>query len=121
MVILTKADLGRPAWADEDWLQISSRSGAGLVALRKQLAAMVDSHVDALGEDTFVTAARHVEALRLAQQSLAAYARADVEGAFEEMLAFELQNAARALRTIIGEVGNDDVLDVIFREFCVGK
>ena len=104
LVILTKADLARPLWAEADWLDISSRTGAGLASLRKQLAAMVDVHVDALGEETFVTAARHVEALRLAQQSLVAYARADAESAFEEMLAFELQNAARALRTIVGEV-----------------
>lgn len=120
-VVLTKADLGRPAWAEAEWLEISCHAETGLSTLRRELAAMVDAHVGALGEDTFVTAARHVEALRLAQSSLQAYVRADADGAFEEMLAFELQNAARALRTIVGEVGNDDVLDVIFREFCVGK
>jgi tRNA modification GTPase len=121
VVVLTKADLGRPAWADPTWPEISCRTGSGLDALRMQLAAMVDAHVGSLREDTFVTAARHVDALRQAQASLEAFAREDAEGAFEEMLAFELQNAARALRAIVGEVGNDDVLDTIFREFCVGK
>ena len=38
-----------------------------------------------------------------------------------ELLAEELRLAARALGRITGRVGVDDVLDVVFREFCIGK
>lgn len=121
MILLTKVDICSPAWAKAEWVPISCHTGSGLEELKRRLAAMVDAQVDNLGEDTFVTAARHVSALQSALQAIDTFSRIDQEGAFEEMLAFELLNAARALRTIIGEVGNDDVLDIVFSEFCIGK
>ena len=39
----------------------------------------------------------------------------------EELLAEELRLATRALGRITGRVDVEDLLDVIFREFCIGK
>ena len=39
----------------------------------------------------------------------------------EDLLAEELRLAARALGRLTGRVDVDDVLDVIFRDFCIGK
>jgi tRNA modification GTPase len=39
----------------------------------------------------------------------------------EELLAEELRQAARALERLTGRVDVEDVLDVIFRDFCIGK
>ena len=44
-----------------------------------------------------------------------------VNGAEPELLAEDLRLAARALGKITGRVGVDDVLDIVFREFCIGK
>ena len=119
--IATKADLGLPTWSGE-WLPLSCRSGAGLNQLRQALADQVDAYVGCLGqEQAFVTSARHQAALHEALAALERYFVADAGGAYEELLAFELQEAAKALVTIIGQVGNEDVLDRIFSEFCVGK
>lgn len=119
--ILTKADCGVPSWADARWLRLSCKSGDGVRELRALLAHKVDTHVAALREETFVTSARHVHALQAAKLAIDAYFAAAAAGAYEELLAFELQQAARALEQIIGTVGNEDILDKVFSEFCIGK
>lgn len=119
--LLTKSDLGTPAWA-KGWAALSCKSGAGLGELRKTLAQRVDRHMGGVGkEEAFVTSARHVAALGHAKQSLDAFFAATQRGEYVELLAFELQQAVRALRTIVGDVGTEDVLDEIFAQFCVGK
>ncbi len=45
----------------------------------------------------------------------------DVIGTGEELAAEELRRAAYALGRLLGRVDVEDVLDVIFREFCIGK
>jgi len=86
------------------------------------LADQVDTYVGGLNqEQAFVTSARHQAALQDALAALTRFFAADAAGAYEELLAFELQEAAKALVAIVGQVGNEDVLDRIFSEFCVGK
>jgi tRNA modification GTPase len=121
VTLLTKVDLGRPPWGEE-LTAISCRSGLGMEGLRRLLVDKVDRHLGKTGsEEAFVTTARHVAALTDAEAALAAFFAADRRHESVELLAFELQQAVRALRAIIGDVGTDDVLDKIFREFCVGK
>ena len=43
------------------------------------------------------------------------------EGAGEELVAEQLRRAATGLGKLTGRVNVEDILDVIFREFCVGK
>lgn len=45
----------------------------------------------------------------------------DVVGQGEELAAEELRRAAHSLGRLLGRVDVEDILDVIFREFCVGK
>jgi tRNA modification GTPase len=121
--IATKVDLKSPSWSKNypQVCQISCKSGLGLKALKDLLVAKVDGHVRDLKEETFVTSARHMHALEETLRALEQFYVADSKNAFEEILAFELQVAAKSLRSIIGEVGSDDVLDKIFSQFCIGK
>ncbi|MFL5068547.1 MAG: tRNA uridine-5-carboxymethylaminomethyl(34) synthesis GTPase MnmE, partial [Xanthobacteraceae bacterium] len=72
------------------------------------------------GESALVTRQRHRKAL---QETLVALERAlRLDGrAREEILAEDLRLAARALGRLTGRVDVEDVLDVIFRDFCIGK
>jgi len=67
-----------------------------------------------------VTRQRHRMALK---DTVAALDRALVEGkgGQEEILAEELRLAARSLGRLTGRVDVEDVLDAIFRDFCIGK
>jgi tRNA modification GTPase len=69
------------------------------------------------GEGATLTRLRHRAAL---EETLAALRRATAAQA-AELAAEDLRLAARALGRITGRVDVEDVLDVIFREFCIGK
>ncbi len=98
---------------------ISGASGEGfetlLLALMRQAEAFL-----AGAESALVTRERHRRAL---QEALAALKRAmapDLAGR-EDLLAEELRLAAHALGRLTGRVDVEDILDVIFRDFCIGK
>jgi len=98
---------------------LSAVTGEGFDPLLAQLARQAE---DFLGgaEQALVTRERHRHAL---EEVLAALRRAqDAEVAVrEDLLAEELRIAARALGRLTGRVDVEDILDVIFRDFCIGK
>lgn len=100
---------------------ISCLTGVGIPELKQELARRVDGYVAKITESPFITSARHLEAVEEARSSLNAFDRGVKDGAYEEMLAFELQSACRSLGAIIGDVEHDDLLDRVFSDFCVGK
>jgi tRNA modification GTPase len=57
------------------------------------------------------------------QETVAALDRALAHdrGAGEELIAEDLRAAAMALGRLTGRVDVEDILDVIFRDFCIGK
>ena len=71
-------------------------------------------------ESALVTRERHRHAL---EEALAALRRAQGPevAAKEDLLAEELRLAATALGRLTGRVDVEDILDVIFRDFCIGK
>ena len=114
IVVVNKTDL-KPADAAGIVL-LSATSGAGLPELLTRLERAAASLMEEGGAPP-LTRARHREALLDAQ---AALGRA--LGAPEVALAAEdLRLAMRALGRITGTVRIDELLDVIFRDFCIGK
>ena len=58
----------------------------------------------------------------LLQQAATSLQRSiEVIGRGEELAAEDLRTAAYALGRLLGQVDVEDILDVIFREFCIGK
>lgn len=118
--IMTKCDVQLPAWSKE-FQAISCRTGQGIEAFTRQLTTIVDQHVGDLGENPFITSARQQRCLIRAQTALAAFFASLKINTGHELLAFELQEAARALSDVIGELSNEDILDKVFSDFCIGK
>jgi len=97
---------------------ISAATGQGVDALLAALSRYADEFL-AAAEPALVTRERHRRAL---QDTVAALDRALSEGAGrEDLAAEELRLAARALGRLTGRVDVEDILDVIFRDFCIGK
>ena len=97
---------------------ISALSGSGFTEL---LSALADHSRHYLGstEPALVTRERHRRAL---EETAAALDRAlHAASTGEDVLAEELRLAARALGRLTGRVDVEDILDVIFRDFCIGK
>lgn len=101
-------------------LAVSARRGDGLDALVASVARRLAS---AAGDDEglTMTRARHYEALRRADQALERAGAALDSGAFADMVAAELRESLDALGDITGHRAGDDILDRIFRTFCIGK
>ena len=100
---------------------VSSERGEGLDALFGALAAFArDSFV--AGEAAIVTRTRHRHALEETAAALdRAIAECVVQRPREELIAEELRHASWALGRLTGRVDVEDVLDKIFRDFCIGK
>jgi tRNA modification GTPase len=100
---------------------VSAGQGDGVEALVTGLAGYARSFFSA-AESSIVTRARHRRAL---EDTVTALDRALTEGAKtgdrEELIAEELRAAATVLGRLTGRVDVEDILDVIFRDFCIGK
>ncbi|MBK7037855.1 MAG: tRNA uridine-5-carboxymethylaminomethyl(34) synthesis GTPase MnmE [Bacteroidetes bacterium] len=68
-----------------------------------------------------VTNARHLEALQKTRTSLDEVLNAINSEISGELTALHIRYALNALGEITGEITNDDLLDDIFRNFCIGK
>jgi len=102
-----------------DSFAVSALTGAGLDRLVAALSAYAADYF-AVTESSIVTRARHRRAL---EDTAAALDRALALGATgrEELIAEELRAAATTLGRLTGRIDVEDILDVIFREFCIGK
>ena len=98
----------------EIWL--SAKTGAGMEALRQRLLELAGWQAGS--EGVYSARARHMAALARAATSLEAAAQA---GKQLEFFAEELRLAQDALAEITGEFTADDLLGVIFGQFCIGK
>jgi len=77
---------------------------------------------DQLFEDsTIVMNARHFELLEKMRESLERSSNQFKENASPEFIAFELQDALHAIHEILGKKFDDQVMDRVFKEFCLGK
>jgi len=98
-------------------LAISALTGEGIDSLLKRLSSLIPSIEGA--ELPSLTKRRHVEAVRIARAHIAA-ARATKADRIE-FLAEHLQDADRALSSILGLIGVEEMLGAIFSRFCIGK
>jgi tRNA modification GTPase len=98
---------------------ISAVTGEGFDLLLGQLARQAEEFLSG-AESALITRERHRHAL---DEVLAALRRAQSGevACREDLLAEELRIAARALGRLTGRVDVEDILDVIFRDFCIGK
>ena len=95
---------------------VSALTGEGLSELTQELARRAGRRLS-VGASLPVLRARHRGAV---EGALAALVRAESAGG-ADLAAEDLRLAARAIGSVTGRVDVDDWLDVIFKEFCIGK
>jgi tRNA modification GTPase len=102
-------------------VRTSATTGQGIAELRNEILNHVGGEAAAHFETGFLTNLRHQERVR---ESLAALAAAKVAVGNKiphEMLLLDLYNALRPLDEITGATTSDDILNLIFSTFCIGK
>jgi tRNA modification GTPase len=103
----------------ESEFNISAQTGRGIPGLLSALASHAAGFL-AGAESSLITRARHRKALEDAGAALRRAADRPVADR-EDLLAEELRLAAQLLGRLTGRVDVEDILDVIFRDFCIGK
>lgn len=130
VALLNKSDLTTVVSADDlraigvelPLLRFSARTAQGLDSLRTELARGVESVAGpARGEDVAISRERHRDALAHALDALAAARGGALSGMPPEIVAIDLARATDALGWITGEIHTEDILDAVFRQFCIGK
>ena len=120
LVALNKCDLGPPtvnvATPNLGIHGISVKSGEGIEALLDNLEREVRQRIGLTAQPA-ITRARHREALKECVDAL----QRSQGATLPELAAEDLRLAIRALGRITGRVDVEDLLDTIFRDFCIGK
>ena len=124
-IVYSKSDLcasapGQAEMSPCDALQVSSKTGEGLDALRTAINGRLFKD-SGNSEDFWITSEREKSCL---EEALAGVDRAlDLlrNNPAVELLAFEMQVVRRALQSITGEISSEDILQSIFAGFCIGK
>jgi len=99
----------------------SAAKGEGLDPLIVALSGFAGNYF-AGGEASLVTRARHRRELEETVTAIdCALAESAAKDPREELIAEELRRAATSLGRLTGRVDVEDVLDAIFRDFCIGK
>jgi tRNA modification GTPase len=123
LAVWTKGDQSGPGCRASDTLDFlvtSAATGMGLGELRSAIALALRNP---LNEDNLPagTGARCRGSLHLAESSLRRASECLLTGAGDELIAVDLRSAVDELGKVVGAVVTDDVLDRIFRRFCIGK
>ncbi|MEQ9334099.1 tRNA uridine-5-carboxymethylaminomethyl(34) synthesis GTPase MnmE [Thalassobaculum sp.] len=104
----------------EPWIPVSVTTGQGLETLLARIGAELEARMG-LREAPALTRARHRSAAEEARTAVRRAAEG-LRGSLPlELPAEDLRLAARALGRITGKVDVEEILDAIFREFCLGK
>lgn len=128
VTVINKTDIGEDVSAEdasslcesEAVVRVSAKRGDGVDGLKTCIRDTVLGHGGGSATDVTVSL-RHKNALERAVASLRRFEDGVRDGLSQEFLALELQDALDALGEIVGETTPDDVLDVIFSRFCIGK
>ena len=124
IVVGNKSDLGSSGqWAVASGQRVltSAVTGEGIEELRAAILRHIGGDGGIQGESSFLTNVRHQG---LIQDSLAALdaAKTAVAGKVpHEMLLLDLYSGLRPLDAITGATTTDDILNLIFSKFCIGK
>ncbi len=100
---------------------LSAANGEGLDGLLHAMASIVERLDKIHDASVLVTSLRHYEALRNASDSLDNALQLIKGGEGTELIAFELRSALDYVGEITGKVVNEEILNLIFERFCIGK
>jgi len=127
LLVLNKADLPSllripSSLAALPRMEISTATGAGVEALKDAIAGMFLHGKAADNRDmVMLSRARHRDSLVRVESSMDNFASSLQSGISYELLALDVREALDALGQITGETTPDDILDLIFGQFCIGK
>ncbi|MEM6600012.1 MAG: tRNA uridine-5-carboxymethylaminomethyl(34) synthesis GTPase MnmE [Verrucomicrobiota bacterium] len=117
--IITKSDL--KLCPGLDGLPVSSTEGSGLEALKCEILNVLKLNDQTDMSDSLAINARHTFHLQQAQQHMERALENLQADEVPEICSSDLRAALFSLAEIVGETSNEDILDRLFQNFCIGK
>lgn len=102
-------------------IPISVKENTGLKDLEHEINEMFFAGKLSFNEDIYITNERHKEAFRQSLESLQLVRQSIEDGMPEDFYSIDLMSAYESLGKIIGENVEEDLVNMIFKEFCMGK
>lgn len=128
IILWNKTDL-EPVFKREDfkdlkdmvWIPFSAKNAIGLSELTKEIYSMFYKGKISYHDEVLLTRLRHKECVQEAVKSLSILQESLKNGMPEDLFSVDLMDAYEALGKVIGEAVEDDLVNTIFKEFCMGK
>ena len=126
LVAINKSDLAdaaapspAPDLGEIPTLKTSALTGEGIPELREKILALATGGASA--EPGLLTSLRHHQAITAALAAFSDAAQANAASIPHEMILLDLYRALAALDSLTGQTTSDDILNLIFSTFCIGK
>lgn len=127
-ILLNKSDLQQVVSEEElrkhtlkEIVRISVKEKEGLDLLEQKITDLFFSGVLSYNDEIYLTNERHKAALHTAVQSLSQVLESINQGMPEDFYSIDLTDAYEELGRIIGQSVDEDVINKIFQDFCIGK
>jgi len=106
---------------DRNFIRMSARTGKGLRELERRMTEKVIAGDTEGGQSILVTNARHYSVLRRALQELKHALKAAQSKLEPELVSFDVKSIIDVLGEITGSITSEDIMNDIFKNFCIGK
>lgn len=128
IILLNKTDLPKKIeekdflnYSEKQVISFSAATGEGLEQLEQVInQQMIEQKIE-ITQELYITNARQKESLLQTRESLNQVMESIQIGMPEDLYAIDLTNAYESLGKIIGETVEEDIIEKIFRDFCMGK
>lgn len=128
MILLNKSDLDSRITEEDIYdicpkkiFHISATNGDGIEELEEEITSLFLSEDIDYNKEIYITNVRQKQALLDTKESLSRLEESIQSGMPEDFYSIDMTDAYEHLGKIIGETVEDDIVDKIFRDFCMGK
>ena len=116
VLVINKIDSGKNIQIKQPAIEISAETGEGIETLIQSLVEKASKLVGQ-SETPSLTRKRHRRSLEECKETL----ERSTQASLPELMAEDMRLAIRSIGRITGKVDVEDLLDVIFKDFCIGK
>ena len=124
LTVINKNDLAQPVSPSKQYsnptLETSALTGAGIPELRRAILSVITKEAPS-GDTALLTNLRQQQAVSGASAALDRAQEAVAAAIPHEMILLDLYEALQALDGLTGATTSDDILNLIFSKFCIGK
>lgn len=127
IILINKVDSGKEitkrdiAISSENIVEISAKNEIGLEELEDNIEKVFNLHKINVENEIILTNVRHKNLISSAKTAINNVIKSNELGVPVDMLSIDLQNAVQLLGEITGENVSEDVINGIFKKFCLGK